>query len=53
MEIISNATMGVMAMVDGTTLHLFTPEWMAYVNEKMKAHTDEVTEKQKKNLDGF
>ncbi len=44
---------GVMATVDGTALHIFTPEWMAYVNAKMKAHTEEETEKQKKNLEGF
>jgi hypothetical protein len=44
---------GVMATVDGTTLHIFTADWMAYVNAKMKAHTDEEMVKQKKNLEGF
>jgi len=44
---------GVMATVDGSTLHIFTPEWMAYINEKIKAHNERVTEDQKKNLEGF
>jgi hypothetical protein len=44
---------GVMATVDGVALHIFTPDWMAYVNAKMKAHTDEEMVKQKKNLEGF
>jgi hypothetical protein len=44
---------GVMATVDGSTLHIFTTEWMAYLNTKMKARSDEETEKQKKNLEGF
>lgn len=44
---------GVMATVDGPALHIFTPEWMAYINDKMKAHNARVTEDQKKNLEGF
>jgi hypothetical protein len=44
---------GVMATVDGPALHVFTPEWMAYINDKMKAHNEHVTEDQKKNLEGF
>lgn len=44
---------GIMATVDGVSLHIFTPDWMAYINTKMKTHADEVTEKQKKNLEGF
>ena len=44
---------GVMATIDGPALHIFTPEWMAYINDKMKAHTARVTEDQKKNLEGF
>ncbi len=44
---------GIMATIDGTALHIFTPDWMTYVNAKMKAHADEVTEKLKKNLEGF
>ena len=44
---------GVMATVDGPALHIFTPEWMTYINDKMKAHDDHITEDQKKNLEGF
>jgi hypothetical protein len=44
---------GVMATIDGPALHVFTPEWMTYINAKMKAHNDEMTESQKKNLEGF
>jgi hypothetical protein len=44
---------GVMATVDGPSLHIFTPGWMTYINEKMKAHNEQVTENQKKNLEGF
>ena len=44
---------GVMATVDGATLHIFTPDWMEYVNEKMKVHSEEETVRLKKNLEGF
>ena len=44
---------GILATVDGSTLHIFSPDWMAYINEKMKAHADEEVVRQKKNLEGF
>ena len=44
---------GVMATVDGPILHLFTPDWMIYINTKMKANNDQSAENQKKNLEGF
>ena len=44
---------GVLATVDGPTLHIFTPEWMTYINDKMKAHNARAAEDQKKNLEGF
>jgi hypothetical protein len=44
---------GVMATVDGNTLHIFTPEWLTYINDQMKIHDELVKEDQKANLDGF
>jgi len=44
---------GVMSTVDDTTLHIFTPDWMTYINTNMQAHQNQVTEDQKKNLEGF
>ncbi len=43
----------VIATVDGIALHIFTPDWFAYVNDKMLAHTQHDIEVQKKNLEGF
>jgi hypothetical protein len=44
---------GVMATFDSPALHIFTPEWMDYINAKMKARNEQSTENQKKNLEGF
>ena len=49
---------GAMATIDDppihtSTLHIFTSEWMDYINVEMKAHNEEVIESQKKNLEGF
>jgi hypothetical protein len=44
---------GVYATVDGTTLHIFTPEWMTYINAKMLAHNERIKMDQKKALEGF
>jgi hypothetical protein len=43
----------VLATVDTPYLHFFTPEWMAYVDAKMKAYHQEASDSEKKNLEGF
>ncbi len=44
---------GVMATYDEPILHIFTPEWLNYINTQMKANNEQSTENQKKNLEGF
>jgi hypothetical protein len=44
---------GVIATVDTPYLHIFTPQWMAYVDAMMTAYHQEASDGQKKNLEGF
>ena len=44
---------GIMSTFDAPTLHIFTPEWMDYINTAMKTSNSQSSENQKKNLEGF
>ena len=44
---------GVTSTVDGPTLHIFTPDWVDYIDTAMLAHEQKIINDQKKNLEGF